>query len=256
MKSQSNHNIRSFLMGVLTTLLVLGLSVPALAAATKTIDVFTGVSIYIDDVKLNPTDAAGNPVEPFIYNGTTYLPVRAVSEALGKAVQWDGATQSVYIGKHSSDTPAAYLSQMDYFNKNGFWTIDNMVKDNLGVDHTHTIKLSRNASFYGDITYRINGQYSRLTGSFFLDYDYRDSKTSATMIIYGDGRELWRGTVDPRTDPIDIDINITGVLELKLEQPNGAGTGCAAALGDMALWTQNKLTISKVAMVGRVVMWL
>lgn len=201
MKKQNNGNIRSFITGILTTLLVLGLSVPALATATKTIDVFTGVSIYIDDVKLNPTDGAGNPVEPFIYNGTTYLPVRAVSEALGKVVQWDGATQSVYIGKHFSDTPVAYLSQIDYFNKNGFWTIDNMVKDNLGVDHTHTIKLSRNASFSGDITYKLNSQYSRLTGSFFLDYDYRDSKTSATMIIYGDGRELWRGTVDLNCPP-------------------------------------------------------
>lgn len=237
MKKQNSSSIRSFLMGVLTTLLVLGLSVPALAAATKTIDVFTGVNIYIDDVKLNPTDAAGNPVDVFIYNGTTYLPVRAVSEALGKVVQWDGTTQSVYIGKHSSHTPVAYLSQMDYFNMNGYWTIDNMVKDNLGVDHIHTIKLSRNASFSGDITYKLNGQFSRLTGSFFLDYDYRSSMTSATMIIYGDGRELWRGTVDSSTEPLDIDIDITGVLELKLEQPNGAGTGCAAALGDVALWS-------------------
>ena len=237
MKRKSNHNICSFLLGALTTLLIISLATPALAAAGKMIEVFGGINIYIDDVKLNPKDAAGNPVDVFVYNGTTYLPVRAVSEALGKVVQWDGSTRSVYIGKHSSDTPVAYLSQMDYFNMNGYWTIDNMVKDNLGVDHIHTIKLSRNARFSGDITYKLNGQFSRLTGSFFLDYDYRSSMTSATMIIYGDGRELWRGTVDSSTEPLDIDLDITGVLELKLEQPNGAGTGCAAALGDVALWS-------------------
>lgn len=239
MNTQSNHNIRSFLTGVLTTLLVLGLAVPALAVATKTIDVSTGVNIYIDDVKLNPTDAAGNPVDVFIYNGTTYLPVRAVSEALGKVVQWDGATQSVYIGKHFSNTPAAYLNELDYFNQSVTWVTDEMTKDNLGVEHTHSIQ-SPNA-VYGDITYKLNGMYSRLTGSFYLQYFWRDYPYHATMIIYGDGRELWRGIVDPSTNPIDIDIDLTGVLELKLEQPkesdSGYWAGYAGALGDVALWS-------------------
>jgi uncharacterized secreted protein with C-terminal beta-propeller domain len=52
------------------------------------------VNIYVDDVKLEPKDANGNPVEACVYNGTTYLPVRAVGEAYGKVVQWDGSTQS------------------------------------------------------------------------------------------------------------------------------------------------------------------
>ncbi|OOO00145.1 MAG: hypothetical protein ATN35_08820 [Epulopiscium sp. Nele67-Bin004] len=37
-------------------------------------------------------------VEPFIYNGTTYLPIRAVGEAFGKEVEFDSATGHVYIG--------------------------------------------------------------------------------------------------------------------------------------------------------------
>ena len=42
-------------------------------------------------------DAAGNTVYPVSYNGTTYLPVRAVSNMLGVAVDWDGATQTVIL---------------------------------------------------------------------------------------------------------------------------------------------------------------
>ena len=38
--------------------------------------------------------------EPFIYNGTTYLPVRAVGEVFGKNVSWDGNTKTVYIGEN------------------------------------------------------------------------------------------------------------------------------------------------------------
>lgn len=237
MKSQGNHNTRSFLMGVLTTLLLLGLSVPALAAAAKTIDVSTGINIYIDDVKLNPTDVAGNPVEPFLYNGTTYLPVRAISEALGKVVQWDGSTRSVYIGKHSSDTPAAYLASMDDFSSSGYWETDVLTKDNLGTDHTHSLKMSYTSST-GSITYKLNGQFSRLTAAYFVQYDYRSAGgVSPTLTISGDGKQLWQGTTGIGVDHVDIDLDITGVLELTIEYPQGTGNSYQAALGDIALWT-------------------
>ena len=57
-----------------------------------------GISIVIDGQKINPKDGNGDKVEPIIYNGTTYLPVRAVATALGKAVYWDGPTYTVYLG--------------------------------------------------------------------------------------------------------------------------------------------------------------
>ena len=63
----------------------------------RKITVYSGVDIYVDDARLDARDANGNPVEVFIYNGTTYLPVRAVGEAVGKAVQWEAKTSSVYI---------------------------------------------------------------------------------------------------------------------------------------------------------------
>ena len=94
------RNLRNFLAGVLTTVLVLALVVPAGAALTgKTIQVLTGVDIYVDGVEMKPTDATGKPVETFVYNGTTYVPLRAVSQSLGKNVKWDGANRRVYIGE-------------------------------------------------------------------------------------------------------------------------------------------------------------
>lgn len=58
---------------------------------------YVGIEIEIDSNKIIPKDVLGNVVHPFIINGTTYLPVRAISEALGKNVEWEGETNSVYI---------------------------------------------------------------------------------------------------------------------------------------------------------------
>jgi len=74
--------IKGLAIGLIIGLMVQ--SVPAIAATvTKMIEVTTGVNLYVDDIPLLPKDANGNSVDTFIYNGTTYLPVRAISEAVG-----------------------------------------------------------------------------------------------------------------------------------------------------------------------------
>lgn len=42
-------------------------------------------------------DRADSQSEPFIYEGTTYLSVRAVSESLGKNLLWDSETKTVSV---------------------------------------------------------------------------------------------------------------------------------------------------------------
>jgi hypothetical protein len=53
--------------------------------------------LVVNGQEVTPRDVQGNVVEPFIFEGTTFLPVRAVAEALGQEVNWDGATNTVYI---------------------------------------------------------------------------------------------------------------------------------------------------------------
>lgn len=63
---------------------------------------YRDIAIIIDGVPLIPTDAAGNVVEPFLIDGTTYLPVRAISEALDLSVSWDNATSTVSLTSGSA----------------------------------------------------------------------------------------------------------------------------------------------------------
>lgn len=64
-----------------------------------TIDMlFNNIKIIVDNKEVDLKDAQGNKVTPILYNGTNYLPLRAISQALGKEVNWDSKTGNVYIG--------------------------------------------------------------------------------------------------------------------------------------------------------------
>lgn len=56
-----------------------------------------GITIKMDGQAQEMYDANGERVYPISYNGTTYLPVRAVSNMLGLGVMWDEASNSVLL---------------------------------------------------------------------------------------------------------------------------------------------------------------
>ena len=90
--------LQGILIGAIITAIIL--TGTALGATVvKNLEVtYRDIKLVIDGNLVTPKDAVGNVVEPFIYNGTTYLPVRAVAEAVGKSVDWDGDTSTVYLG--------------------------------------------------------------------------------------------------------------------------------------------------------------
>ena len=65
---------------------------------------YMGIQISIDGKTIIPTDVNQNVVNPFIIDGTTFLPVRAFSEAFGKEVKWVGETSSIYITDASGES--------------------------------------------------------------------------------------------------------------------------------------------------------
>ena len=91
---------RNFGKRVLTFLIVTALTIGVAAASTgsKTLTVtYSNVTITIDGLEITPKNVGGTVVEPFIVDGTTYLPARAIAEALGKEVDWDAKTNTVVI---------------------------------------------------------------------------------------------------------------------------------------------------------------
>ena len=58
---------------------------------------YRDIKIVLDGTLIIPRDANGDVVDPFILNGTTYLPLRAVAGALGLGIQWDGPTSTITL---------------------------------------------------------------------------------------------------------------------------------------------------------------
>lgn len=65
---------------------------------------YRDIKIEVEGILHTPTDLGGNVVEPFIIDGTTYLPIRAVGNALGVAVSWDSTTNTIYLGEQPSES--------------------------------------------------------------------------------------------------------------------------------------------------------
>ena len=94
------RTLKDRLMGVVIGILIGATMVTTAVATTgkvqKMLD-YTDIKITLDGEEVIPKDANGNYVEPFAIEGTTYLPVRAVSSALGLSVDWDDATKTVKL---------------------------------------------------------------------------------------------------------------------------------------------------------------
>lgn len=92
-------NFKSFLSGVVVTLLIVCLFGTAMAKSGSQSGTLTfrDIKVTLDGSRIALTDATGAAVEPFIIDGTTYLPVRAVATALGLTVGWDNATNTVVL---------------------------------------------------------------------------------------------------------------------------------------------------------------
>lgn len=102
------HQWKGFFAGALAALLLVGSIGTAMATVgKKTVEInYSNIHVTLDGEPVSLVDVQGNPVEPFMMNDTNYLPVRAVAEALGLKVDWDGTTNTVILTSPGYEDPA------------------------------------------------------------------------------------------------------------------------------------------------------
>lgn len=180
--------------------------------------VANGIKIIIDGKQFEPTDANGDSVEPFIYNGTTYLPVRAIGNAFNKDVNWDAENYTVIIGSKEFD----YISKLPY--------VDNDQENCSTAEFTlkdSGIRLYQSGSGWQDkgefpkqyVAYKLDGKYKK-----FIAEVYNDVANGSGAKVYfkGNGKKVLYSMpgISKQTPKTEIEIDVTGQDILYIEAAN------------------------------------
>lgn len=185
--------------------------------ATKTIQAaYMNIKLVIDGVPVTPKDSNGTTVEPFIYNGTTYLPVRAVGEALGKQVGWDGKTKTVYIGEVPGQV--TYLLDVCPPYESNYWFNTPTSFEMSGKTYAHGFTLTANNVFTDGIGYalfNLNGKYSNLEFD-FGHKDGSDMNEGGKYYFYLDGKLVKTISVNPEMLVKHYQIPLNKALQMKI----------------------------------------
>lgn len=213
MKKMNHNTIKGFGAGLLAAAVIAGSGLPAYALSTfKQINVsMGGISLYVDGKLQVPTDVNGNEVEPLIYAGTTYLPVRALTGMLtDKPVEWDPNTESVYIGTKPG---AGKVVRADELNSYDGYTLAKAGKDAQFklLEETQTPFNQYNM----DETVKLDGRYTELNGEFVCYQSSLSSKYAAKLCIYAVDQYGTKNLIDSYElksgdEPVSVHTNIRG----------------------------------------------
>lgn len=223
-----NQKLRTRLV---STLAVAALMCTSAAAAskvtTKMIEAnYMGIRLVVDGVEVTPKDANGNKVEPFASSGTTYLPVRAIGEALGKEVTWDGSTATVYVGEVPGQAT-------DWMKKLPPYQVSTNTKIFDGSDPKSYMTISGNkiaqgvqmSGGYKNEGYAIwntNLQYDTMT--FTIGHVDGSKEYKISLDVYLDGELAETYTIDWSDAPQTITIPLDHAANVRLETLNVEGT--------------------------------
>lgn len=178
----------------------------------------SGITIKMDGVEQTLKDATGTRIYPISYDGSIYLPIRAVSDMLGVGVDWDGATQSVLLGKQANgvdliDTYTPYDRRAQDGSVGQVQTAQEKTEDISGVTYTHWIYFeTRFNPSTSTIAYNLQGKHNTLTFSY---YGY--SWDSTLRVLGDDDKVLGEYPITAGKIAQTVTIPLFGTRELRFE---------------------------------------
>ena len=210
---------KRFLISLIVVLsLALGMGIGTVAAGG--LETISAYLTYNTTVKLDGEtqvmyDGNGDRVYPINYKGTTYLPIRAVSNMLGIDVNWDGATKTVLLGK--TGETINFIEDLAPYYSQGAWvcrTEDMRPVSIASKEYFSYLQYEIAAEAY----YNLEGKYTTLTFDI-----YSDSNWDTNMLIYGDNDYLIAAIeVENHALPATYTIDVSGVQQLTFKGTTGS----------------------------------
>lgn len=223
------NNIIRFTAGFMTCFFLMSSITVYGESIKKNIDIlYDNIKIVIDGVEITPKDSKGEAVEPFMYNGTTYLPVRAVSEAFGKTVTWDGQNKKIYIssnGEIPKEPREVYLYKEQYLATNIAGRLhgeDNNFNANVQKDIFFN-RVNAGDTKVGDkyvkdyfVTYALNGKATSLIGRMGPYNNIGDTDIEVVFTILNEkGNILYQSQALKKGDNwINLNLDVKDAMEI------------------------------------------
>lgn len=218
---RTRDSIRGFVLGVTLTALVVAAPSAMATAMKKTIDVvYNDIKLVVDGKTVTPKDANGNVVEPFTYNGTTYLPVRAVVNAITggtKDVEWEQATSTIYIGEKPEvevvgmatlvpfSGNARFLDEYEFTSRQQKYTVDSLF---------YASGMCAKNGGGASAIYLLNGEYDEfkatvapIDGEGDFDVYISDGDTFESLKVV---------SVKAGDKPIELSVSVAGMDKLRI----------------------------------------
>lgn len=164
-------------------------------------------------------ESNGEKLAPIVYNNTTYLPIRTVSQALNVAVAWDAETQTVYLGERTDEVDITSVKHRTgafaFATKDKQYTVQN------GTDYGSGFVLEDLNSADKEFKLQPSGQYQKLHLNIFnLTPDYAID----VKIMDDNGIVLAHEKVDQTTQAVELDLDIGGNQEIIVNGESGASS--------------------------------
>ena len=136
------------LLGAAMTVMV-GAGVPG-----ERIEVYFKQIRFVFDGKDKPVPAEQG--KPFVYNGTTYVPLRYMSEALGKPVHYDPKRETIRVGRRYAEAPPMTIDvnatyEATFQTTKGSFTIELFAKD--APKTVNNFVFLANEGYYENVTF-------------------------------------------------------------------------------------------------------
>lgn len=171
---------------VLSSVLVIGLlsAVVFATTGTRTAELlYDNIKVSLNGTEIVPKDVNGNAIEPFIIDGTTYLPVRGIASSLGLNVEWDDATNTVVLSNADGDTSKTEFNMGETWTVDGQWavTIDSVTE--IAERNPYSDK-NPAAVYLIDYTYTNLGYTSDILDGLYIDFSLAQVVDSTGLMGY------------------------------------------------------------------------
>lgn len=150
-----------------------------------------------------------------IYNGTTYVPLRFFSEAVGLPVDYDGSTETISVGKTPGGSKiATYMSDIlkPYYTSGGSIS-SNPNMTIAGDSYRKGYMIDDTSEFTA--SFNLAGKYENIDG--LVGLIDGNNKSDATLYFYGDDKLLSTVEIPKGSLPQNLNVGVKGVIKLDIK---------------------------------------